>query len=276
MKTLVGIISYNTLGFTSYQYSKIKDLDHLVIDNGSTDGSASFVSNKTKSHIINTTNLGFTKAFNQILEYSISHNYDYTYVQNTDCLFDYSNLDNLHVLDAGIVGPKILQAIDTQVIDGHHTIQSAGVASIKPVSQYSNVLIEVDDYVIDNKVFAYNSYTTNRIGHEYGNDFNDVELVDSIMFVSCLINNDVIYNIGYLNEDMVNYGSDTEYCLRAIDHGWKVVYNPSVSCHHIQHGSSSGTSPISSWKDLNVLESILVAKNKGVGYNGLDNNGRNP
>ena len=53
-----------------------------------------------------------------------------------------------------------------------------------------------------------------------------------------VINNDLINKIGYFDERYFAYQEDSDYCLTAINNGWKIYYNPNaIAVHHGRGGS---------------------------------------
>ena len=53
-----------------------------------------------------------------------------------------------------------------------------------------------------------------------------------VTFASVLIRREVFEQIGLLDEKMVNYYSDSDFCLRARYAGWKIIYEPSFVINH--------------------------------------------
>jgi hypothetical protein len=84
----------------------------------------------------------------------------------------------------------------------------------------------------DNQIF-----TGYHLNHLNINDINEVSGVSG----SCmLIDQNLIDEIGYFDEKYFAYQEDSDYCLRAINRGWKVYYNPkAVVIHKGGHGGSN-------------------------------------
>lgn len=64
-----------------------------------------------------------------------------------------------------------------------------------------------------------------------------------------LVSARAIRELGPWDESFLLYSEETEYCLRAADHGWAVWYEPTAVVEHI--GGDSGTNP--------MLAALLVA-----------------
>lgn len=56
-------------------------------------------------------------------------------------------------------------------------------------------------------------------------------------FWCVLINHRLLDHMGYLNEELIHYSSDTLYCYRAIRAGWQIEWVKSVFLWHQHEGS---------------------------------------
>lgn len=63
-----------------------------------------------------------------------------------------------------------------------------------------------------------------------------------LSFAAVLIRRDVIRSVGYLDEGYFMYYEDVDYCRRAADAGWAVLYWPQSRVVHLR----GGTSPVKS------------------------------
>ena len=62
---------------------------------------------------------------------------------------------------------------------------------------------------------------------------------------SCMvIKREVIKDIGYFDERYFAYQEDSDYCLMAINKGWKILYNPNVQVLHKGGMGGSNTVPM--------------------------------
>lgn len=60
-----------------------------------------------------------------------------------------------------------------------------------------------------------------------------------VSFACALIPSSVLNTVGMLDEGYFMYFEDAEYCARALDHGFKLVYDPNASAVHLRGGSST-------------------------------------
>jgi GT2 family glycosyltransferase len=69
--------------------------------------------------------------------------------------------------------------------------------------------------------------------------------VKQLAFFCAVIRRDVLETVGLLDEGFIHYGSDSDYCLRALKAGYKLGYVQDVYMEHLAHQST----PRPEWKD---------------------------
>ena len=199
----------------------------IVVDNNSNDGSIEFLRCQYPrvKLIINLRNDGYTRAINKALKLSKG---EYKVVLNPDTELMPNAIDIMinHMKSSksiGIVGPKVLN------IDGSFQKSCRrGVASPGAVFSY---FLGLSDKYPNNKKFT--GYHLNHL------DENIIHEVSGVSGSCMIINNDLINKIGYFDERYFAYKEDSDYCLTAINNGWKIYYNPeSVVVHAGGRGGS--------------------------------------
>lgn len=90
-KVAIFTLTYDRLDYTKQSFKSLKetagyDFDHYVIDNGSTDGTSSWLPEQVKASIFNDENKGISIASNQALN-MIGDKYDIIGKVDNDCLF---------------------------------------------------------------------------------------------------------------------------------------------------------------------------------------------
>mgnify|MGYP000430475521 CR=1 FL=1 len=63
--------------------------------------------------------------------------------------------------------------------------------------------------------------------------------IDWISFACVLIRSQVIRDTGYLDDEFFMYFEDVDYCLRATQSGWKIMYDDQARVVHLRGGTSS-------------------------------------
>lgn len=94
------------------------------------------------------------------------------------------------------------------------------------------------------------------------NRFYEIEReMDWVTGAFMMIRREVINEIGYLDEDYFMYTEDTDYCFRAKQKNWKVVYNPKWSIIHLGGASSAKEFPVlSEYKNIKLFFSKHYSK----------------
>lgn len=200
----------------------INDLTYevIIVDNNSSDNSQLMVKTLFKDYQIiqNKKNEGYTKAINKGL---VQAKGDYLVVLNPDTILQKESIAKLvNTLkknkNIGIIGPKVINE------DG--TFQKScrrGLAKPQAVLSY---FFGLSKLFPDNKIF-----TGYQLNHLDENKENEVYGVSG----SCMVIKKIVINdIGYFDERYFAYQEDSDYCLMAINKGWKVLYFPSVQIIH--------------------------------------------
>lgn len=200
--------------------TKLDSIEIIVVDNNSYDGSANFLIEKFPDIklIRNRRNKGYTKAMNQALR---SSNGEYRVILNPDTFLMHDSIDILidqmkSNRNIGIAGPKVINT------DGSFQKSCRrGVARPAAVFSYFLGLSE--------------RYPSNKRFTEYHLNYLDENTLNEVSGVSgsCMIIFDsLIEDIGYFDERYFAYQEDSDYCLMAINNGWKIYYNPEAVVKH--------------------------------------------
>lgn len=229
MKISIIILNYNTADYLEQTLRSIKPLPNqeiIVVDNASTDNSVDLVRKNFPSVklIINQKNIGFSAGNNVGIRQAKGK---HIVLLNSDTQIIDDAISTLSAyLDthpkAGIVGPKLLLpdgAIDLASHRGFPTPWNAFTYFAKLEQIFPN-----------HKVFS--GY------HQTWKDFNHTHPVDAISGAVLMIRQQVINDIGLLDENFFLYGEDLDWCKRAKDAGWEVIYHPQAVVIH--HKSVSG------------------------------------
>lgn len=203
MEVLIIIVTYNGMQWIKKCLDSVKESSvrakMFVIDNGSTDGTQTFIRNNYPEVIFiqSQQNLGFGKANNLGLRYALEHNYKYVYLLNQDAwLFPETlsimiELSKKH-LDYAILSPMQLQG-NLQHLDSNFVEYTCRFDSNREL-----------------------------ISDLYFNSLNDIYEVDFVMAAHWLIPTDVLRKIGIFSPSFPHYGEDNNLIHRAQYHGYKV------------------------------------------------------
>jgi GT2 family glycosyltransferase len=224
MDISVILVSYNTRELlrkclaSVFASSTVFKYEVLVSDNGSSDGSQEMVKSEfPQARLIeNGENLGFSKGNNVAIRQAGGR---YVLLLNSDTEVEPDTLDlSVRYMDnhpeTGIMGCKVL------LPDG-----SPDKASRRRFPD------------------PYNSFMR-LFGFKHLSNYNiqtpeDMEVeVDSVMGAFLMIRRETTDKIGLLDEQFFMYGEDLDWCWRAKEAGYKVMYFPRAKITHFKYGSS--------------------------------------
>lgn len=210
------ILTYNGRVDTLECLESLKRIDYeeyrvTVVDNGSSDGAAEVVAEKfPEIDLIRLErNLRFAGGNNLALRRTIEEEFDYALLLNNDTVVEPDFLRRLVELaesnpGAGLAAPKM------RYFEPSDTIWFAGGKMNVRLARMRHI----------------------GIGKK---DLGQFEAPAEMTFLSgacLLIKRGVLLNIGLLDEDFFLYGEDQDYCFRALNAGWRLLYQPQAVIYH--------------------------------------------
>ncbi len=203
-----------------------------VVDNASPDGSADMVAAEFPEVVLvrNPRNTGYSAGNNLALrQYGFPHQPQarYAMLLNPDTIVPENALAQMVRFadqhpDIGIVGPKLL------LEDG--TLDKACRRSFPTPEVSFYRLLGLS------KLFPHSP----RFGR-YNMTFLDIDAqadIDAVVGACMLLRSEATAKVGLLDEQFFMYGEDLDWCLRIKQAGYRVVYYPSVTVHHIKRAAS--------------------------------------
>ena len=198
----------------------------ILVDNGSTDRSVEIIKNwvdkKKKnpsysrvktSFIINDRNEGFVGGNNIAIKKMLKEGKsDYILLLNNDTVVNKDFLTELIKVaenrnNIGIVGPKIY---NYDLKNGRKIIQSVGAT----INLYTGNVSTHGNQQIDRR------------------QFNKIRTVGYVHGACLLIKHKVIRDVGLLNDKLFAYFEDVDWCLRAKEKGYDIIYVPTSTIRH--------------------------------------------
>ena len=229
-KVAIVVLNWNKKDDTAECLESLGNISYadtvtIVVDNGSTDGSAAFIKNAYPHVILLETgrNLGFAGGNNAGIRYAMEHfRPGYVLVLNNDTIVDRDFLGELVLAmesdeRAGIAGPKVLFYYDREKIN------AAGAKMVWPLGIAKNVGTGEDD---DDR-------------------FNAGREVDCVYGCGFLIKSQVIEEVGLLDEKFFILLEETDWCLRTRKAGYRIIYAPRSVIYHKEGISGKTQSPVS-------------------------------
>lgn len=204
-----------------------------VVDNASSDGSAEMVASEYDDRVClvsNPENRGFGAAHNQSIARS---NGRYVFLLNPDCrMLDPNALSNMvsyldENTDIGMLGPRVLNP------DG--SLQYSA-------RRYPTPFAAVFRHTILGRLFPNNRFVREYMMIDWSHD--EVRDVDWLSGSALMVRRETFERIGLLDEGYFMYVEDVDWCRRAHEAGWRVIYYPMAAVTH-RIGAASDQNPVS-------------------------------
>lgn len=229
----------------------------VVVDNASMDGSVAQAkhSGYTKAHFIElTTNEGFARANNIGVEYAHERGMknDHILLLNPDTIVHEGAIHNMcdvleHNERAGIVGPKLLK-------------ENGAVQ--RSVRAFPSLLVLIAFFSKLSRFMSWFPFWKSYVQADF--DYEKEQSVDQVMGAAFLIRNDVWQSVGTLDESYWIWFEEVDYCKRAKNAGWDVIYTPATTITHF--GGVSFDQLIGFSRTMPMMNSAVVYAKKHLGF----------
>lgn len=244
----VVIVSWNTCDILKecltsvYQQSNLLDIEVIVIDNASTDGSVKMIKRefpKVKL-ICNNRNRGFAAANNQGMEIAQGK---YILLLNSDTIILKNAIDRVVTFaeehhDAAVIGCRVLNP--------DRTLQNT-------CFMFPSILNLFLAATYLYKVFPKSKF----FGRERMTWWNrdTVRKVDVVTGCFMLVRREAIENTGQMDERFFMYGEETDWCYRFKNANWRILFTPDAK---IIHYGGKSSEQISDKMLIQLRKSILT------------------
>jgi GT2 family glycosyltransferase len=218
----------------------LQQLEVIVVDNGSSDGTARAIRERYPAVTVveNGENLGFAEGNNVGIQHALQGNAEYVMLLNNDTVVDPDMLACLlAAMEAhsgvGIVGPKMLYYHQPGVI-----------------------------WCAGNQINWHTGTTIRLHAEQTDNGLDDSpQEVDFITACGACFRRQVIEEIGLLDSRFFIYYEETDWCHRAREAGWRVLYVPSARLwHKVSAAMGTKTPATEYYMSRNVL--LFLAKHR--------------
>lgn len=248
------IINWNTAQMTCdclasvYENGVEKDWQVVVVDNASSDHSVKLIKEKFPEVVLieNKENLGFAAANNQVLN---SVKSQYYLLLNSDTL---------------VMGDVINQSLKFLQQDSKIGAMGCRVLNTDKSTQLTcSMFPSLLNLVL--QLLTLDKFTSpffGRYQYKYWDrkSEKDVEVISGCYL---MLKQEVINNVGVLDEQFFFFGEETDWCRRIRSEGWRLVFSPVGEIIH--HGGGS-VKKLNHKRDLLLSNAIIKLHKKHFGF----------
>ncbi len=242
-KVIITIVNWNGKEDTCDCIDSLKKLDYknyeiAIVDNGSSDGSPEYISERFPDLkiILNSKNLGVGEGHNTGIRYALGRGADYILVVDNNAIVDPNALSVL--IDAAESDKKIA------VVGGK-------------VYYYKKNILNSAGGLVDRR----NGITIARgYMQEDKGQFDKIEEVDWLQGVYFLLKVDIYKEIGFFDPDYFILCNDADLCFRAKQSGYKVVYVPKALAWHKAESTTFGSYESARYRYYHVRNRLIFIK----------------
>jgi GT2 family glycosyltransferase len=238
------VLNYNNFHDTercvlSLMKTSYSQLEILVVDNHSTDGSKELISDSNwRCHkLLLNTNLGYANGNNQGIEYALNNFADYFLIVNSDVEVTANFLNPLVELmnrdgSVGVCGPVILDHSSPHLIQSAGSIVNLFLCTVRQIyrgQEYSKINKNVPGRHIE---------------------------VSYVSGACILVKKSVILDVGKMPELYFLFFEETEWCLRIRNAKWRVCCVLTSAVYH------KGSASINVVSKQNGMKEFYLARNR--------------
>lgn len=238
MKPLVYILLVNYNGYEdtiecirSLEKISYDNYQIVVIDNASTDASVERLRAACPTHVLleSERNLGFSAGNNIGIRYALAHAAEYVLLLNNDTVVEPDFLDRLM---------EGFQPSEQLEENAYAPMAKVGIAGGKHLFYDQRNLIAHAGGSIDLFRFVTVHYGIGAV--RSAEQFNQKKAVGFLSGCMMLIEVQLFEKTGLLDEQFFMYYEDTDFCMKALEHGYRLVYCPEAEIYHKGSKSSGG------------------------------------
>ncbi|HNV96714.1 MAG TPA: glycosyltransferase family 2 protein [bacterium] len=235
-----------------FEFNKNIDLDVIVVDNDSNDGSEEMVKSKYPQarYIPSGGNLGFAKANN--IGYKLSK-YDHILLLNPDT--EFIEFDSLKELIEIFDSHENIGAIACKLLNSDSTLQPS-CRRLPTLSSQIFILLKLHNF-FPRLIPAIRKY------YMLDFDYNSEKKVDQVMGAFLLTSKKVIESVGgLLDEDYWLLFEEVDLCTRIRKHGLDIIFTPITSIKHHKGESFKQEKILKNQKTFNNSLLVYFKKHK--------------
>lgn len=220
------VVTYDALPWIEQCLQSLAGVDTVVVDNGSSDGTVVFVRERFPAvRVVEQPNLGLAAGWNRGVEETDG---EHVLIVNADAWLLGDSLGRL----VEVMGRRSCAAwVAPRLLNTDGTLQ-------RSVRGFPTVWRLATEYLFLRKL-APRSRVLNAF---YGAGFDHAsERATEWAMGSCmLVRRAALDDVGPFDADFFLFSEETDWCRRAADRGWEVVFTPAAECVHVGGASHGG------------------------------------
>jgi N-acetylglucosaminyl-diphospho-decaprenol L-rhamnosyltransferase len=220
------VVTYNALPWLEQCLESLRGCDAVVVDNGSSDGTAAFVRDRFPGvRLVEEENRGLAFGWNTGIAHTSGR---YVLLLNSDAWLHERALDALVAFAdaqprAAVVGPRLRNT------DG--TLQ-------RSVRGFPTLWRLATEYLFLRKLAPrsrlLNAFYAGGFAHD------EVREAEFLMGAVLLVRREAIEQVGPADDEFFLFSEETDWCYRFVDAGWKVLFFPGAEATHVYAASHKG------------------------------------
>ena len=220
------VVTYNALPWLEQCLDTLRGVDTVVVDHGSEDGTVGFVRERfPEARVVEQANLGLAAGWNRGVSETTGQ---YVLIVNADAWLVGDALERLLAVmerhpRAAWVSPKF------EYPDG--TLQPS-------VRGFPTVWRLATEYLFLRKL-APRTRALNAF-YAAGFDHASERAVEWTMGSGMLLRRAAFDDVGPFDTDFFLFSEETDWCRRAAERGWEIVFTPEATCIHVGGASHGG------------------------------------
>ncbi len=206
MNVIAVVVTYNRLGLLKRNLSCLRRqtvplASLVVVDNGSTDGTGAWLDGQEGLDVIHQANVGGAGGFHAGMEHACRRGGDWIWCMDDDVFPRPDCLEHLLAYagheEVGILAPR-------RILDGR---------------------IYTNDFLSFNLSDPFSSLYSGRLAKM---EVDGPVEISGTAFEGMCVRGEVVRRVGLPNKELFIFCDDTDYCLRAVAAGYKILYVPSA------------------------------------------------
>jgi N-acetylglucosaminyl-diphospho-decaprenol L-rhamnosyltransferase len=220
------VVTFNALPWLERCLESVRDVETIVVDHGSTDGTVELVRERfSDAVVIEQGNVGLAGGWNRGMEAASG---GYFLLLNADAWLTPGSLERLAAFadehpEAAVVGPRLLN------LDG--TLQ-------RSVRGFPTLWRLATEYFFLRKL-APRSRLLNAF-YGAGFEHDEVREAEFVMGACMLVRRQAVEQVGRLDETFFLFSEETDWAYRFARAGWKTLFFPGAECVHVGGAAHGG------------------------------------